>query len=89
MIGQDNPCVNNKRVALFDRLNHLAQDVDFLDQQVIAVPLQQVDGEKVCAAGTPGASVVGHSVVIVAMSCVVFVAFHAAQCVMLIAPYGP
>ena len=47
-------------MTLFDRFYRLAQDVDFTDQEVIIVPLQQVDGEEICAAGMPGASVVGH-----------------------------
>jgi len=46
-LGHHDPCVNLEGVVLFDRLNHMAQGVDFADQGFIVSPLQQVNGEEV------------------------------------------
>ena len=52
--------MNLKRVALPYRFDHCAQQFDVASQQIIAVPLQQVDGEKVSSAWMPGTTIIRH-----------------------------
>ena len=60
VFGQYHPAMNRKRVTLPYRLDHGAQQFDVASQQIIALPLQQVDGEKVSSARMPGATVIRH-----------------------------
>jgi hypothetical protein len=42
------------------RLDHIAQQIDVARQQIITLPLQQVDSEEVCSARIPGTTVIRH-----------------------------
>ena len=60
MLGQDNPRVNHKREAVSDLANNLTEQGDMPQQQIVAVALVEIDGEKIGAAWLPGAVIVGH-----------------------------
>ena len=59
-LGQYNPAVDRERMALPYRFHRFPQSANMPGQQVIFLPLQQVDGEEICAARMPGASVIGY-----------------------------
>jgi hypothetical protein len=40
--------------------HRLPQPVYMPDQQITALPLQQINGKEICAAGMPGAAIVRH-----------------------------
>src|SRR5574340_1188158 len=48
-------------MALSYRLDHCAQQFDVASQQIITLPLQQVDREEVSSARVPGTMVIRHS----------------------------
>jgi len=56
----DYPGVDVEGVFATHIFDDLPQEINLTYQQVIALPLQQVDGEKPCATRNEGAAVVGH-----------------------------
>ncbi len=57
---QHHPAMNNERMPMPHRCHRLAQQIHLPCQQVITLPLQQIDGEEICAARMPGATVIRH-----------------------------
>ena len=49
-----------KGMLLFHNLNRLAQEFNVGDQQAL-VPIQQVDGKEIAAAGNPVTAIIGHA----------------------------
>lgn len=49
-----------KRIFATHPAHRIAQEIDFANQQIVAVTFEQVYGEEPSAAGDEGASVVGH-----------------------------
>jgi hypothetical protein len=47
-------------VAMAYRPHRLSQQLNMPGQQVVALPLQQIDGEEIGAARVPGATIVRH-----------------------------
>jgi hypothetical protein len=43
------------------RADSSSQQIDMLDEQIVAAPLQQVDGEEIRSTAMPGAAIIGHS----------------------------
>lgn len=60
VIGQHHPTMDDEGMTLPYRSHRLAQQVHMPDQQVVILPLQQIDGEEVSAARMPGATVIRH-----------------------------
>ncbi len=60
VFGQHDPVMYVERVTLANRFDHGTQYFDVSSQQVVTLPLQQVDSEEVGSTWMPGASVVGH-----------------------------
>ena len=60
MIGQRHPPMYGKGVALPHRLHRFSQHIVMSGQQIVTVPLQQVDGEEIGAARMPGATIIRH-----------------------------
>ena len=63
MLGQDDPGVYVERMAVPHIPHDGAQQIDFADQQMVAVPLQQVHGKKPSSAWDERAPIVGHILV--------------------------
>lgn len=60
MFWQYNPSINSEGMKFAYATDNGSQTINLANQQIIAVPLQQIDGEEPGAAGMVGASVVGH-----------------------------
>ena len=60
VLWQHYPAMNNEGMPLAHRYYRLAQQIHMPYQQVITLPLQQVDGKKISAARMPGATVIRH-----------------------------
>jgi len=60
VIGQHHPTMDDEGMALPYRSHRLTQQVHMTNQQVVALPLQQIDGKEVSAARMPGATVIRH-----------------------------
>src|SRR5574338_424413 len=61
VLRQDYPTMNGEGVPPANIPKYIAQQVDMAGEQVIAVPLQDIDREEIGAAWIPGATVVGHA----------------------------
>ena len=60
VVGQHHPTMDDEGMPLPYRSHRLAQQVHMPDQQVVTLPLQQIDSEEVSAARMPGATVIRH-----------------------------
>ena len=61
MVGQDDPGVDRKRPGLAYRSHGTPQKIDMPCQQVVAMPLQEIDREKETPSGDAVATVVGNA----------------------------
>ena len=64
MIRQHHPPMDGEWMRPSNLSEHITQETDMPRKQVIAVPLQGIDGEEICAAWLPGAPVIGHGVML-------------------------
>ena len=60
VIGEDDPGVDRERVAAAGDTNGVPEQVDTPNEEVVAAPLEQVDGEEIASAGDTVATVVGN-----------------------------
>ena len=60
MIGKNHPGIDPKRVTLANPADGFPQQIDLADQQVVLMPLEEVDREEPGSTGYEGASVVGN-----------------------------
>ena len=61
MIGKHDPGVDGEGAAAAGDPYRLAQPVNMANEEVVAAPLEQVDGEKIASAFDAMATVVGNS----------------------------
>jgi hypothetical protein len=57
MVGQYNPSMNFKWIAMFNALNSIAQQIDMPRQQIIVCTLKQINREEIRTARTPNSSI--------------------------------
>src|SRR3989338_4012732 len=60
VLRQHHPAMDDEGMPLPHRCHRLAQQIHMPDQQVIALPLQQVHGEEISTARMPGATLIRH-----------------------------
>jgi hypothetical protein len=60
VIGKHHPGVDGERAAAAGDANRLAQSVNVANEEVVAAPLEQVDGEEIASAFDAMATVVGN-----------------------------
>jgi hypothetical protein len=60
MVRQHYPAMDDEGMTTPSHPHRLAQPVYMPDQQITALPLQQINGKEICAAGMPGAAIVRH-----------------------------
>ena len=61
MLRQDHPAMNVEWVTMANRTHHFPQQRNMPCQQIVAMPLQQIQREEIGAARMPRTTVIGHA----------------------------